>query len=80
MGSNITADSDCSHDIKRHLLFGRKAMTNPDSVLKSRDIILPTKGRLVKAMDFSVVRHTCETGPYIRLELMLLNCGIGEDS
>ena len=69
LGSNITVDSDCSHEIKRHLLFGRKAMTNPDSVLKSRGIILPTKGRLVKAMDFPVVRYTCETGPYRRLSI-----------
>ena len=79
-GPKITEDGDCSHEIKRCLLLGRKVMTNLDSILKNRDITLPTKGRLVKAMDFSVVRHTCETGPYIRLELMLLNCGIGEDS
>ena len=65
-GSNITADSDCSHEIKRHLLFGRKAMTNPDSVLKTRGIVLPTKGHLVKAMDFLVVRYTYQTGPYRR--------------
>ena len=69
LGSNITVDSDCSHEIKRHLLFGRKAMTNPDSVLKSRGIILPTKGRLVKAMDFPGVRYTCESGPYRRLSI-----------
>ena len=65
-GSKITADSDCSHEIKRHLLFGRKAMTNPDSVLKTRGIVLPTKGHLVKAMDFLVVRYTYQTGPYRR--------------
>ena len=80
LDSKISANSHHSHEIERLLLLGRKAMTNPDSILKSRDIILPTKGCLVKAMDFSVVRYTCETGPYIRLELMLLNCGIGEDS
>ena len=54
-GSKITADGDCSHEIKRHLLLGRKAMTNLDSILKSRDITLPTKVRLVKAMVFPVV-------------------------
>ena len=54
-GSKITADGDCSHEIKRHLFFGRKVMTNPDSILKSRDITLPTKVRLVKAMVFPVV-------------------------
>ena len=53
LGSKITADGDCGHEIKRHLLLGRKAMTNPDSILKSRDITLPTKVRLVKAMVFS---------------------------
>ena len=55
LGSKITADSDCSHEIKRHLLFGRKVMTNLDSILKSRDITLPTKVYLVKAMVFPVV-------------------------
>ena len=55
MGSKITADGDCSHEIKRHLLLGRKVMTNLDSILKSRDIILPTKVHLVKAMVFPVV-------------------------
>ena len=59
-GSKITADGDCSHEIKRHLLLGRKAMTNLDSILKSRDIILSTKVCLVKAMVFSVVMHGCE--------------------
>ena len=58
-GSKITADGDCSHEIKRSLLFGRKAMTNLDSILKSRDITLPTKVCLVKAMVFPVVRHGC---------------------
>ena len=60
MGSKITADDDCSHEIKRHLLLGRKAMTNLDSILKSRDITLPTKVHLVKAMVFAVVMYGCE--------------------
>ena len=60
-GSKITADGDCSHEIKRHLLLGRKAMTNLDSVLKSRDITLPTKVHLVKAMVFPVVMYGCES-------------------
>ena len=60
-GSKITADSDCSHEIKRHLLLGRKVMTNLDSVLKSRDITLPTKVHLVKAMVFTVVIYGCES-------------------
>ena len=60
-GSKITADGDCSHEIKRQLLFGRKAMTNLDSILKSRGIILTTKVRLVKAMVFPVVMHGCES-------------------
>ena len=60
-GSKITADGDCSHEIKRCLLFGRKAMTNPGSILKSRDITLPTKVRLVKAMIFPVVMYGCES-------------------
>ena len=61
LGSKITADGDCSHEIKRHLLFGRKVMTNLDSILKSRDITLPTKVRLVKAMVFPVVMYGCES-------------------
>ena len=60
-GSKITADGDCSHEIKRHLLLGRKAMTNLDSILKSRDITLPTKVCLVKAMVFPVVMYGCES-------------------
>ena len=60
LGSQITADGDCSHEIKRRLLLGRKAMTNLDSILKSRDITLPTKVRLVKAMLFPVVMYGCE--------------------
>ena len=60
-GSKITADGDCSHEIKRHLLLGRKAMNNLDSILKSRDITLPTKVHLVKAMIFPVVMYGCES-------------------
>ena len=59
-GSKITADGDCSHEVKRRLLLGRKVMTNPDSILKSRDITLPTKVLLVKAMVFLVVMYGCE--------------------
>ena len=80
-GSKITADNDCSHEIKRHLLLGRKVMTNPDSILKSRDITLPTKVCLVKAMVFPVVMYGCETlKKYERQRMTLLNCGVGEDS
>ena len=61
LGSKITVDGDCSHEIKRHLLFGRKAMTNLDRVLKSRDITLPTKVHMVKAMAFPVVMYRCES-------------------
>ena len=61
LGSKITADGDCNHEIKRHLLLGRKAMTNLDSILKSRDITLPTKVCLVKAMVFPVVMYGCES-------------------
>ena len=61
LGSKITADGDCSHEIKRRLLFGRKVMTNLDSILKIRDITLPTKVRLVKAMVFPVVMYGCES-------------------
>ena len=60
-GSKITADGDCGHEIKRHLLFGRKVMTNLDSIFKSRDITLPTKVRLVKAMVFPVITYSCES-------------------
>ena len=83
LGSKITADCDCSHEIKRHLLLGRKAVTNLDSILKSRDITLPTKVCLVKAMFFPVVMYECESWSIRKLsteELMLLNCGVGEDS
>ena len=81
--SKITADGDCSHEIKRCLLLGRKVMTNLDSVLKSRDITLPTKVRLVKAVAFPVVMYGCESWTVKKVsakELMLLNCGVGEDS
>ena len=61
LGSKIMADGDCSHEIKRHLLLGRKVMTNLDSILKSRDITLPTKVRLVKTMIFPVVMYGCES-------------------
>ena len=82
LGSKITADGDCSHEIKRHLVLGRKVMTNLDSILKSRDITLPTNVRLVKAMGFPVVTYRCEswTIKLCATELMLLNCGVGEDS
>ena len=83
LGSKITVDGDCSHEIQRCLLLGRKAMSNLDSILKSRDIILPTKVLLVKAMVFPVVRYGCESWTIKKLstkELMLLNCGAGEDS
>ena len=82
LGFKITADSDCSHKIKRCLLLGRKAMTNLDSILKSRDITLLTKVHRVKAMVFPVVMYDVRVGPW-RLnakELMLLICGAGEDS
>ena len=82
-GSKITADGDCSHEIKRHLLLGRKAMTNLDSVLKSRDITLLTKIHIVKAMVCPVVMYGCENWTIRRIsaeELMLSNYGAGEDS
>ena len=79
-GSKITADGDCSHEIKRCLLLGRKAMTNLDSILKSRDITLPTKVCLVKAMVFPVVMYGCESWTIKKTEeLMLWNYGVGED-
>ena len=68
LGSKITADGDCSHEIKRCLLFERKAMTNLDSILKSRDISLPTKVHLVKAMVFPVVMYGCESWPTKKAE------------
>ena len=78
-GSKITADGDCSHENKRCLLLGRKLMTNPDSIWKNRDITLPTKVRLVKAMVFPVVMYGCESWTVSAEELLLLNCGVGED-
>ena len=82
-GSKITADGDCSHEIKRHLLFERKAMTNLDSILNSRDITLPTKTHLVKAMVFPVVMHGCESwtikkAEHQRIDAFEMWCG--EDS
>ena len=82
-GSKITVDGDCSHEIKRGLLLGRKAMTNIDSILKSREITLLTKVHLVKAMVFPVVMYGCDSWTLRSLsikELMLLNCGVGQDS
>ena len=85
-GSKITADGDCRHEIKRCLLLGRKAMTNLDTILKTRDITLPTKVNLVKAMVFPVVMYECESwiAFFIRKlstkALMLLICGIGTNS
>ena len=82
LGSKITTGGDCSHEIKRRLLLGRKAMTNLDSILKSRDITLPTKVHQVKAMVFPVVMYGCESWIIKKLsaeELMFLNCGVGEE-
>ena len=82
LGSKITADGDCNHEIKRHLLLRRKPMTNLDSLLKRRGITLPTKVSLVKALVFPVVMYGCESWTIKKLsakELMFLNCGVGED-
>ena len=82
-GSKITVDGDCSHEIKRHLLLGSKALTKLDSVLKSRDLTFPTKVHLVKAMVFPVIMYRCESWTIKRLraeELTLLNCGTGKDA
>ena len=82
-GSKITGDGDCSHEIKRRLFLRKKVMTNLDSIFKSRDITLPTKVRLVKAMVFPVVMYGCESWTVKkaeRQELLLLNCGVGEES
>ena len=82
-GSKITADGDCSHEIKRRLLLGRNVMTNLDSILKSRDSTLPTKVHLVKAMVFPVAMYGFESWTIKKAEhweLMLSNCGVGEDS
>ena len=81
--SKITANGDCSQEIKRWLLLGRKAKTNLDSILKSWDITLPMKVELVKAMVFPVVMYGCESWTLRKLnteELMILSCGVGEDS
>ena len=83
LGSKITADGDCSHEIKRRLLLGRKVMTKLDSIFKSRDITLPTKVHLAKVMVFPVVMYECESWTRKKAEhrrMMLLNCGVGEDS
>ena len=84
LGSKITGAGDCCHEIKRHLLLGRKVMTNLESRLKSRAITLPTKVHLVKAMVFPEVFYGCESWTIKKKlstkELMLLNCGAGEDS
>ena len=82
-GSKITADGDCSLEIKRCLLLGRKVMTNLDSILKSRDISLPISVLLIKAMVFPEVMYGCESWTIKKLsveELMLLNCGVGDSS
>ena len=83
LGSKMTADGDFSHEIKRRLLLGSKVMTKLESIFKSRDITLPTKVCLVKAMVFPVVMYGCESWTIKKAEheeLMLLNCGVGEDS
>ena len=92
LGIKITADGDCSHEVKRRLLLGRKVTTNLDSILKSRDLTLPTNVRRVKAMVFSAVTYGCESWTIKKAEqkkkkrkwsieeLILLNCGVGEDS
>ena len=84
LSSKITADGDCSHEIKRCFPLGRKVMTNLHSILKSRDITLPTNVHIVKAMVFLVVMYGCESWTIKKAlsteELMLLNCGVGEDS
>ena len=82
LGSKITVDGDCSHEIKRHLLLGRKVTTNLDSVLKSRDIILATKFRLVKATVFPVVMYGCESWTVKKAEHRRTDgfCGVGEES
>ena len=82
LGSKITVDNDCSHEIERHLFLGRKTMTNIDSVLKSRDITLPTKVHIVKAMIFPVVLYRWDSWTKRRLstvELIFSNCGARED-
>ena len=82
LGSKITEDGDCSHEMKRRLLLGRKVRTNLDSILKSRDITLPTKVCLVKAIVSPVVMYGCESWTIKKAEhrIDVLNCGVGEDS
>ena len=83
LGSKITTDGDCSHEMKRRLFLGGKVMINLDSIFKSRDITLPTKVQLVKATVFPVLMYGCESWTVKKAEclrLMLLNCGAGEDS
>ena len=83
LGSKITADGDCSHEIKRHLLLGRKVMTNVDSILKSRNITLPTKVRLVEAMVFPVIMYECESWTIKKAEHQKIDAFevcVGEDS
>ena len=83
LGSKITTDGDCSHEIKRRLLLGRNAMTNLDSIAKSRNITFRTNVHLVKAMVFPLVMYGCEIWTIKKAEageLMLLNCDVGEDS
>ena len=83
LGSKITADGDCSHEIKRCLFLGRKVMTNLDNILKRRNITLPTEVHLVKAMVFPVVMYGCESRTVRKAEpqrIDALNCGVGEDS
>ena len=83
LGSNITMDGDCSHNIKRCLLLGRRAMTNLDNVLRNRDITSLTKVHILKAMFFSLVMYSCESWTMKKAELQIMdvsNCGAGEDS
>ena len=83
LGSKITADGDCSHEIKRRLLLGRKVMSNLHSIFKCRDITLPTKVRLVKAMVLPVVMYGCESWTMKKAECQRIDafdCGVGEDS
>ena len=83
LGCKITADGDCSHEIKRRLLLGREVMINLDNIFKSREITLPIKFRLVKAIVFPVVMYGCESWTVKKAEcqrIMRLNCGVGEDS
>ena len=82
MGSKVTTDGDCSHEIERHLLLGRRAKINLDSILKSRDITLATKFHIAKAMVFAMVMYQCDSWTTRKAEhqkLMLLNCSTGED-